>query len=143
MSFYKVVAQSSTHESSGISSGSFGNYDSASSKQCNADSDAFTPGTLSLMMAVCFERILVSRRTNFLPTARYFANSSLALFKVGDEVEVRRVVSMKDVEAFARITGDTNPIHLDEKFAKKTRVGQLIVHGLILNGYCDVSMLIL
>ncbi|KAL9953056.1 hypothetical protein ACROYT_G040408 [Oculina patagonica] len=86
------------------------------------------------MMAVCFGRIFVSRQTIFLSTVRYFANSSSALFKVGDEVEVRRVVSMRDVQQFARITGDTNPIHLDEKFAKKTQVGQLIVHGVILNG---------
>ena len=94
------------------------------------------PGTLSAM-AVCFERILVSRRTNFLPTTRYFANNSSRLFKVGDETEVRRIISVKDVQAFAQITGDTNPIHLDDNFAKKTRVGQVIVHGVILNGYCD------
>lgn len=93
------------------------------------------------MMAACFGRILVSQRTNFLSTARHFANNSLALFKVGDEAEVRRVVSVNDLQEFAHITGDMNPIHLDEKFAKKTRIGQLIVHGVILNGYCHVFML--
>lgn len=92
------------------------------------------------MMAACFERILGSWRSNVLPTARYFANNPSALFKVGDEVEIRRVVSMKDVQAFAHMSGDTNPIHYDDKFARKTRVGQIIVHGVILNGYCVLSM---
>ena len=86
-------------------------------------------------MAACFERILASRRSDFLLAARYFANNPSALFKVGDEVEVRRVVSMKDVQAFAQMSGDTNPIHCDDKFARETRVGQIIVHGVILNGY--------
>lgn len=88
------------------------------------------------MMAACFERILASRRSNFLLAARYFASNPSALFKVGNEVEVRRVVSMKDVQACAHMSGDTNPIHYDDKFARKTRVGQIIVHGVILNGYC-------
>ena len=88
------------------------------------------------MMTACFERILASRRSYFLSATRYFANNRSALFKVGDEVEVLRCVSMKDVQAFAHISGDTNPIHYDDTFARKTRVGQIIVHGVILNGYC-------
>ena len=93
------------------------------------------------MMAVCLERTLVSRRSNFLSAARYFSsNHPSAMFKVGDEVEVRQVVSMKDVQAFAHMSGDTNPIHCDDKFARKTRVGQIIVHGVILNGYCVLFM---
>ena len=92
------------------------------------------------IMAACFERILTSRRSNFLSAARYFANNPLLLFKVGDEVEVHRVVSMKDVQAFAHMSGDSNPIHCDDKFARKTRVGQIIVHGVILNGYCILFM---
>lgn len=87
------------------------------------------------MMAACYERILASRCSNFLLAARHLANNPLALFKVGDEVEYRRCVSVKDVQAFADISGDTNPIHYDDKFARKSRAGQVIVHGVILNGY--------
>lgn len=93
-------------------------------------------------MAACFETILVLRRTNFLPIARYFADSSSILFKVGDEVKLRRTVTEKDVETFAQLTGDTNPIHLDENFAKKTQLGQVVVHGVILNGYRDLFIFI-
>ena len=56
------------------------------------------------------------------------------MYKVGEEAELRRIISREDVSTFARLTGDTNPIHVDEKFARKSRVGRLIVHGVILNG---------
>ncbi|RMX48453.1 hypothetical protein pdam_00015209 [Pocillopora damicornis] len=80
-------------------------------------------------MASSIVKILISRRNNFPPIARYLTDNSSTRFKVGDEVKVRRFVTVEDVNAFAQLTGDTNPIHLDEHFAKKTELGQLVVHG--------------
>ncbi|CAH3044607.1 unnamed protein product [Pocillopora meandrina] len=85
-------------------------------------------------MASSIVKILISRRNNFPPIARYLTDNSSTRFKVGDEVKVRRFVTVEDVNTFAQLTGDTNPIHLDEHFAKKTELGQLVVHGVILNG---------
>lgn len=85
-------------------------------------------------------KILISRRNNFPPIARYLTDNSSTRFKVGDEVKVRRFVTVEDVNAFAQLTGDTNPIHLDEHFAKKTELGRLVVHGVILNGYRNLSI---
>lgn len=51
--------------------------------------------------------------------------------KTGQAVEEKRAFSEGDVIAFSRISGDTNPIHLDESYAQTTRFGKRIVHGLL------------
>ncbi len=55
--------------------------------------------------------------------------------KVGDTYRMRRVITEEDVRIFAELTGDDNPIHLDEEYARKTRFGRPIVHGALLIGY--------
>lgn len=45
-----------------------------------------------------------------------------------------RVISAEDVLKFAEITGDDNPIHIDEEYAKDSRFGKPIVHGVLLLG---------
>ena len=52
-------------------------------------------------------------------------------FKVGDSAEITKRITEADVEAFAEVTGDHNPIHLDEGFAKTTRFGRRIAHGML------------
>ncbi len=52
-------------------------------------------------------------------------------FKVGDRKTVRVVVTEKMVQQFAELSGDFNPIHMDEEHAKKTRFGRRIAHGMI------------
>ncbi|WP_159501610.1 MaoC family dehydratase [Microbacterium sp. 18062] len=42
-----------------------------------------------------------------------------------------RTVTQEEVNLFARVTGDPNPIHLDADFAAGTPFGQRIVHGLL------------
>jgi 3-hydroxybutyryl-CoA dehydratase len=50
--------------------------------------------------------------------------------KLGDTASLRRTITQDDVNQFARITMDTNPLHLDEEYAKQTRFGGCIVHGI-------------
>jgi len=45
-----------------------------------------------------------------------------------------RTFSAADVEAFARLTGDRNPLHFDRDFATRTRAGALIVQGGLTTG---------
>ena len=49
---------------------------------------------------------------------------------VGMRATIRKTVENEDVIHFAELSGDHNPIHLSEHFARKTRFGGRIVHGL-------------
>jgi 3-hydroxybutyryl-CoA dehydratase len=56
-------------------------------------------------------------------------------FSVGQSSSLRRTVTAVDVDAFARLTGDTNPLHLDDAFASGTRFGRRIAHGMLAASY--------
>lgn len=52
--------------------------------------------------------------------------------KIGEHFETpRRTVTEADIVNFAGISGDYNPLHIDEEFAKKTRFGARIAHGVL------------
>ena len=53
---------------------------------------------------------------------------------VGTRATWTRTLSSKDVELYAQITGDRNPLHFDEAFAAGTKAGRLIVHGGLTTG---------
>ena len=50
---------------------------------------------------------------------------------MGDTAEATKSITEADIERFASLTGDHNPIHLDEAFAKTTRFGGRIAHGML------------
>lgn len=51
--------------------------------------------------------------------------------KIGDSFSTTKQITDQVVRAFAELSGDYNPIHLDEEFAKTTRFGKRIAHGMI------------
>ncbi len=55
--------------------------------------------------------------------------------KVGQSAMFGRTVTNADIVAFAGVSGDTNPIHLHDGFARKTRFGQRIAHGMLSGSY--------
>ncbi len=55
-------------------------------------------------------------------------------FTVGEEASLSRVVSDDDIRTFARISGDGNPVHLNDEFAKGTMFGGRIAHGMLVAG---------
>jgi acyl dehydratase len=53
---------------------------------------------------------------------------------VGTKATWTRTVTAEEVELYARITGDRNPLHFDEAFAASTRFGRLVAQGGIATG---------
>jgi 3-hydroxybutyryl-CoA dehydratase len=60
--------------------------------------------------------------------------------KIGDRATFTKTVTEEDVLAFARVTGDDQPLHLDEAFAAKTRFGHRIAHGMLSAGYISAVL---
>jgi len=56
------------------------------------------------------------------------------VFNVGDSANFAKAITAEDVEAYAGLTGDTNPIHLDDAYAVTTRFGRRIAHGMLTAG---------
>lgn len=51
--------------------------------------------------------------------------------KVGMQATVSRTITETDLRNFSGVSGDTNPMHLSEEFAKQTPFGGTIVHGML------------
>lgn len=54
--------------------------------------------------------------------------------KIGDEASYTKEITREMVQAFAEISGDTNPVHLDEEYAKGTVFKENIAHGILVTG---------
>ena len=55
--------------------------------------------------------------------------------EVGMEASFVRTVTEADIVGFSEVTGDKNPVHLDESYAAKTIFKGRIAHGMLTAGY--------
>ncbi len=60
--------------------------------------------------------------------------------KIGDFYEEEFEATDEKVMTFAKISGDDNPIHVDEEFAKKTRFGKRIAHGILVTSFISKAI---
>lgn len=51
--------------------------------------------------------------------------------RIGDAAEYSKTITDEDVRAFADVTGDHNPVHLDEEYASRTRFKRRVAHGML------------
>lgn len=49
--------------------------------------------------------------------------------EIGMVAESTHTITAEDIDLFAQVSGDRNPLHMDEEFAKQTVFGQRIAHG--------------
>lgn len=60
--------------------------------------------------------------------------------KIGDSFSTSREVTDELIRKFAEVSGDYNPIHLDEEFAAKTRFGRRIAHGMLSGAFISAVL---
>ncbi len=66
-----------------------------------------------------------------MTNANMLKTSYVEDLQIGMEASLTKKVQEKDVLSFSEISGDKNPVHLDEAFAKTTRFKERIAHGLL------------
>lgn len=59
---------------------------------------------------------------------------------VGQRATFVKTITRADIEAFAEVTGDRNPLHLDDAFARRSRFGRPIAHGALVAGVISAAL---
>lgn len=52
-------------------------------------------------------------------------------WRVGDSAQLTKTLGDAEIEKFAELTGDRNPLHMDEAFAARTRFKRRIAQGIL------------
>ncbi|MCK5238664.1 MAG: MaoC family dehydratase [Candidatus Thorarchaeota archaeon] len=60
--------------------------------------------------------------------------------KVGDFAEVIRTISEDDIQKFGELSGDLNPLHFNEEWAKTTRFNGRIAHGALIAAFISQAI---
>lgn len=61
-------------------------------------------------------------------------------FSVGSVARRERLITEQDIAAFAELSGDYSPIHMDEEYAKNTRFKGRIAHGMMTAGFISAVL---
>ena len=56
-------------------------------------------------------------------------------FFVGQTASFSRTITESDIVTFAELSGDYNPVHIDQEFAANSRFGKRIAHGLLTSSF--------
>lgn len=59
---------------------------------------------------------------------------------VGKKATYTRTVTEQDIQLFAVVSGDINPLHLDSEFAKTTMFGERIAHGMMTGAIVSAAL---
>lgn len=64
------------------------------------------------------------------PSPDFIENRTFDEIAIGDAASLGRTLCKDDIMLFAAISGDVNPAHVDEEYARSSKFGQVIAHGL-------------
>lgn len=60
--------------------------------------------------------------------------------QIGDQASLTKTITNDDIISFAKLTGDVNPIHLLDSFAKTTMFKERIAHGMLISSYISTVL---
>lgn len=60
--------------------------------------------------------------------------------QVGEECRLTRTLTAADVDAFARVSGDVNPLHMEDGFARENGFRGRVVHGVLLASFVSTAV---
>ena len=63
-----------------------------------------------------------------------------ASLSVGQRGTFSKTITHADIGAFAALTGDRNPLHVDDAFARQNRFGRPIAHGTLVAGVISAAL---
>lgn len=60
--------------------------------------------------------------------------------KIGQKADLTHAITAEDVDLFGKLSGDYNPVHFDDEWAKKTIFEGRIAHGLLTGAYISTLL---
>ena len=63
------------------------------------------------------------------------ASFSIEELSLGQETKFERTITADMIDAFGAATGDYNPVHFNEEYAKNSMFGQRIAHGMLTGSF--------
>lgn len=81
-------------------------------------------------------------RTNFETAAAVTERVQRPIedFSKGERASFRRTVKADDIDAFVDLSGDDNPLHLDDRFARSAGFLGRVVHGMLTSSYISTLL---
>lgn len=67
-------------------------------------------------------------------------NLTIDEIHIGDTASYSRLVTEREVELFAAVSGDHNPVHLDPEYAATTQFGECIAHGMLTGAFISAAI---
>lgn len=64
----------------------------------------------------------------------------MSTVETGDKASRSLTISDDTIRAFAEVTGDNNPVHLDDEYAAGSRFGRRVAHGMIPAGLISATL---
>lgn len=60
--------------------------------------------------------------------------------KVGDKAEIKKIITEQDIIDFSKVSGDYNPVHLNEEFANESIFRKKVAHGFLIGSYISATI---